>query len=67
MQTLGDSEKRAQYDRYGTTSAQNAAGHGGFGDMPFQGATFMFNGFPFNFGHGRSNDKYRITLRFVHK
>ena len=66
IQTLGDEEKRSQYDRYGTTTADNAAGHG-FGDSPYgQGATFTFNGFPFNFNFGRShsvNSKNRITLR----
>jgi len=67
-QTLGDQDKRSHYDRYGTSSAENVASGGhGFGDSPFEGATFTFNGFPFNFNFARPgsvNTKNRITLRY---
>lgn len=60
-ETLGDSEKRAQYDNFGTTSGQAQQQHAQRRDF-FGGG---FDGFNFHFG-GRqtasSVQKYRITL-----
>ena len=61
FQTLGDTEKRAQYDNFGTTSGQAQQQHAQRRDF-FGGG---FDGFSFHFG-GRqttsSVQKYRMTL-----
>ena len=76
FQTLSDKEKRAEYDNFGTTSAQADGGRrghnpfGGFDDSPF-GHFFRqdgggFGGFNFRFGGGRqesSVSKYRLSLK----
>ena len=68
LQTLSDNEKRAAYDNFGTTSAQQGGPQqgGGRGFDPFQqffqgGGPFGFN---FNFGgHDSFVDKHQIGLR----
>ena len=66
LQTLGDEQKRKDYDNFGTTSANQGQQrqHGGGFDNFFNQGPF---GFHFNFG-GFGQDtlsKYRITLRSV--
>ncbi|XP_013386220.1 dnaJ homolog subfamily C member 16, partial [Lingula anatina] len=66
-ETLSDADKRAKYDRFGHTSAQEQSGryhHNGFpfNDF-FQGGAFNFQ---FDFGGqggGSFSQKYRLTLR----
>lgn len=71
FQTLGDPEKRQDYDNFGYTSANarqpNRAQHHAFhGFDPFD--AFFSSQFNFNFGGGRGGgdsiiDKHMITLR----
>ena len=61
--TLGDSEKRAQYDNFGTTSGQAQQRNVHPSDFFGQG----FDGFSFRFGGGRPSSnvhKLRITLGY---
>jgi DnaJ-class molecular chaperone len=70
IQTLSDSDKRSQYDNFGTTSGNMGPERGRHGGFPhgFQAFDSFFSDGPFrsNFGGGESNlDKFRMTIRYV--
>jgi DnaJ-class molecular chaperone len=74
FQTLGDSEKRSEYDNFGYTSSKAhrpSRQHHGFDPFEsFFDGPHGFN-FNFNFGGGGGNtesiiDKHTINLRYIH-
>ena len=50
-EVLSDKQKRARYDQFGHAGVGNGAG-GAYGENPFAGGNFNFNGQTFNFDFG---------------